>query len=74
MIFYIELRLVKGVKFSNEKRAEPALKCIADFAYTNAKGEYIVEDVKSTATKDNPVFRIKKHLMLALMNIEVVEV
>lgn len=36
---------------------------IADFTYTDADGRFIVEDVKSEATRKNPVYAIKKKLM-----------
>lgn len=67
--------LIKGVKFSTDKRAKPAIRYIADFAYTNAiTGERVVEDVKSPATKKLPAYRMKKHMMLAIHGIEVKEV
>lgn len=36
---------------------------IADFTYTDSSGKFIVEDVKSEATRKNPVYAIKKKLM-----------
>lgn len=36
---------------------------IADFTYTDSEGRFIVEDVKSEATRRNPVYAIKKKLM-----------
>lgn len=36
---------------------------IADFTYTDGEGRFIVEDVKSEATRKNPVYAIKKKLM-----------
>ena len=66
--------LVPAVKLHGEKRAKPAIKYIADFAYVvNKTGEQVVEDVKSKATAKNPVYRIKKHLMKAVHGIDVVE-
>lgn len=44
---------------------------VADFRYVR-DGAVIVEDVKSTATM-TPVYRIKKKLMKALRNIEILE-
>lgn len=38
---------------------------IADFTYTNEKGEFVVEDVKSEITRKNPVYMMKKKLMAA---------
>lgn len=68
----VEFKLAKGVKFKYEKRAKPALKYIADFTYMQ-DGNLIVEDVKSKITKENPVYRIKKHLMMTVHGIEVIE-
>lgn len=42
----------------------------SDFTYLE-NGELIVEDVKSVATRDLGVFRLKKRLMLAFFGIEV---
>lgn len=67
--------LAPSVKLRGAKRAKPAIKYIADFAYVvNKTGEQVVEDVKSKATAKNPVYRIKKHLMKAVHGIDVVEV
>ena len=67
--------LVKGVKFSNDKRAKPDLRYFADFAYTDMEtGERVVEDVKSVVTKESTVYKMKRHMMLAIHEIEVKEV
>ena len=69
-----KFELVKGVKFSGDKRAKPAVRYFADFAYTdNRTGKRIVEDVKSPVTKEKPYYKIKRHMMLAIHGIEVVE-
>lgn len=48
---------------------------IADFVYVDvATGKVIVEDVKSDHTRKLPVYRIKKKLMKACLNIEILEV
>ena len=65
--------LAESVKFSGEPRAKPALRYVADFQYVE-NGKLVVEDVKSKITKENPVFRIKKHLMMSVHGIEIVEV
>mgnify|MGYP004479584119 FL=1 len=36
---------------------------IADFTYFDGEGKFIVEDVKSEATRKNPVYSLKKRLM-----------
>lgn len=40
-----------------------AITYIADFTYIDADGKYVVEDVKSDATRMNAVYRLKKRLM-----------
>jgi hypothetical protein len=46
---------------------------IADFVYTDHKGQTVVEDVKSPMTRKLPVYRLKKKLMLAVHGIEIKE-
>ena len=45
---------------------------VADFRYIE-DGRVVVADVKSPATRKNPVYRLKKKLMRALYNIEILE-
>ena len=48
---------------------------IADFVYTdNTTGKEVVVDVKSDITRQNAEYRLKKKMMLAFNNIEIVEV
>ena len=65
--------LAPGVRFSGEKRAKPALRYVADFAY-KLDGRLVVEDVKSKVTAGAAAYRIKRHLMLSVYGIEVKEV
>lgn len=51
------------------KRKKPALRYKADFTYVRDDGELIVEDFKSLITRKNPVYRIKKHLMMTVHGI-----
>lgn len=53
-------------------RRKPALKYCADFIYYE-NGELVVEDTKSVATCQDATFRIKKHLMMSVHQIEVRE-
>lgn len=40
------------------------IRYIADFYYFDTeKGEWVIEDVKSSATKDNAVYKLKKKMM-----------
>ena len=50
------------------KARKPALRYVADFTYTEG-GALVVEDFKSPATLANPVYRIKKHLMMTVHGI-----
>lgn len=48
---------------------------VADFVYTDPEtGKDVVVDVKSKITRSNPVYRLKKKMMLAFNGIEIVEV
>ncbi|MFM7810391.1 MAG: hypothetical protein ACKO7M_01240, partial [Acinetobacter junii] len=66
--------LAPKTKLEGEKRAKPALRYFADFTYYNTRGEYIVEDVKSAATRKLASYRNKKHLMKTVFDIDVREV
>lgn len=65
--------LAESVKFENEPRRKPAVKYVADFTYLQ-DGKLIVEDVKSSMTRSLPVYRLKKHLMKSVLNLEIHEV
>lgn len=45
---------------------------IADATYTRA-GEYVVEDTKSPSTQRNAVYRLKRKLLRALYQLEILE-
>lgn len=64
-------QLAPGVKYTGAARACPALRYRADFRYIDHLGVQVVEDVKGMPTEG---YRIKKHLLMALHNIEVREV
>lgn len=63
----VPFELVPGVKFAGAARARPALRYFADFVYTE-RDKQVIEDVKGVET---PEFKIKRHLMLALLGLEV---
>ena len=71
---HTKFELAPKVKIEGEKRAKPALRYFADFTYYIITGEYIVEDVKSEATRKKDSYRNKKHLMKTVLNIDVREV
>ena len=65
--------LIDGVKIAGESRKRPSVRYVADFVYLR-NGEQVVEDVKSRATAKDKTYRLKKHLMKAVHDIDVVEV
>lgn len=71
---HTKFELAPKTKLEGEKRAKPALRYFADFTYHIITGEYIVEDVKSAATRKLASYRNKKHLMKTVFNIDVREV
>ncbi|MGV0886004.1 DUF1064 domain-containing protein [Acinetobacter venetianus] len=71
---HTKFELAPKIKLEGGKRAKPALRYFADFTYYNIKGEYIVEDVKSAATRKLASYRTKKHLMSTVHGISITEV
>tara|TARA_Y100000816_G_scaffold235863_1_gene181605 strand:+ start:1267 stop:1641 length:375 start_codon:yes stop_codon:yes gene_type:complete len=56
---HTKFELAPKIKLEGEKRAKPALRYFADFTYYISTGEYIVEDVKSAATRKLASYRTK---------------
>jgi len=71
---HTKFELVPSVKLEGEKRAKPAIRYFADFTYYTALGAYVVEDVKSKATRKLAPYRQKKHLMKTVHGIDIKEV
>ena len=71
---HTKFELAPKTKIEGEKRAKPALRYFADFTYYISTGEYIVEDVKSAATRKLASYRNKKHLMSTVHGISITEV
>ena len=66
--------LVPEAQLLGEKKKKRSLKYIADFTYTIIKtGQQIIEDVKSVQTRQLDSYRIKKHLMNSLLNLDICE-
>lgn len=62
--------LAKSVKLNG--RTKPAIRYVADFVYwLVGEFRYVVEDAKSPHLRNNPVFRIKMHLLKLEHGIEV---
>jgi hypothetical protein len=53
-------------------RKKPPLKYVSDFSYMK-NGKQVVEDTKSNATRRLAAYRIKKHLMMSVLGIEIVD-
>ena len=65
--------LAPAVHLAGEARKKPAIRYLADFTYQR-DGQLVVEDAKSDGTRKLPVYRIKKHLMKTVHDIDVMEV
>lgn len=63
----VAYELVPAVKFADAKRTKPAIRYVADFVYVE-KGVEVIEDVKGVLTTE---FKLKRHLMKALLGLEV---
>ena len=50
--------------FRRDGKTIRKIEYVADFQYKEADGTKIVEDVKSEITRKNPVYRLKKKLLL----------
>lgn len=67
----VRYELAPSVRFKRDARAKPALTYWADFRYCiRETEEVIVEDTKGVATE---AYRIKKHLMMSIHGIEVLD-
>jgi hypothetical protein len=65
----VSFELAPGVKFAGAKRAQPPLRLIVDFRYTDLKAcAVILEDAKGIETQ---VSRVKRHLLKAQRGLEV---
>lgn len=62
--------LRKQVTYALDVEGEHICDYIADFVYIE-NGQTVVEDTKSLYTSNNPVFRIKRKLMLAIHKVRV---
>ena len=71
---HTKFELAPKTRLEGEKRSKPALRYFADFTYYISSGEYIVEDVKSAATRKLASYRNKKHLMSTVHGISITEV
>lgn len=64
-----KIELVKGVKLHGETRTRPAIRLVVDFRYYDNELDYWrYEDAKGFET---PISRMKRHIALALHNINV---
>lgn len=65
--------LAPAVRLAGEPRKKPALRYFSDFTYLR-DAVLIVEDTKSRPTRKLAAYRIKKHLMATVHNIQIKEV
>ena len=63
----VAYELVPAVKYSDASRVKQAIRYVADFVYVE-KGVEVIEDVKGMLTTE---FKLKRHLMKALLGLEV---
>lgn len=75
---YIELRAIQAAGEITHLHCQTPFelsvcKYIADFTYTQS-GKLVVEDVKGAATRKLSTYRLKKKLMKAELNIEIIEI
>jgi hypothetical protein len=70
----VRFELLPAVKLHGEKRTKPGLDYVADYVFTDAQGRQVVQDAKSKHTRKLDAYRIKKHAMKSLLNIDIEEV
>lgn len=69
----VVFELAPAARLLPDYRQKPAIKLIADFTYLR-DGKLTVEDTKSIATRNLPVYRLKKHLLFTVHGLQVHEV
>lgn len=69
----VVFELAPAARLAPDFRLKPAIRLVADFTYLR-DGELIVEDTKSVATRNLPVYRLKKHLLFTVHGLQVHEV
>ena len=57
-----------------KQQGERATHYVADFVYTDERGETVVEDVKSEVTRKLPAYIMKRKLMLLVHGIKIIEI
>lgn len=68
-----QFTLIEGFKTATGETVQ-AERYVADFSYINELGEFVVEDVKSVATRKKETYLIKKKQMLDVYGISITEV
>ena len=69
----VPFELIPAQKDRDGKTIERAVKYIADFTYADKNGRFVVEDVKSPATRTKD-YIIKRKLMLFIHKIKITEI
>jgi hypothetical protein len=65
--------LAPAVRLAGEVKKKPAIRYFADFTYMR-DGQLVVEDAKSKPTRKLAAYRMKKHLMKTVLNLDITEV
>lgn len=65
--------LAPAVTLAGERRKKPPLRYVADFTYMR-DGQLVIEDVKSEHSRTLDAYRIKRHLMKSVLNLDITEV
>lgn len=68
-----QFTLIEGFKTATGETVQ-AERYVADFSYIDELGEFVVEDVKSVATRKKETYLIKKKQMLDVYGISITEV
>lgn len=66
--------IINKVPLKTGDKGSRTITYVADFKYRDKNGNLVVEDVKSSFTKKNPTYKIKKALMNVLYKIQIKEV
>lgn len=69
----VPFELAPAVYLNGDAKKKPALRYFADFTYM--RGDlFVVEDVKSAATRTKESYRIKRHLLLSVHGLQIDEI
>lgn len=68
----VRYELIPPVRLKGAKRLTPGIDYVADFQYVDMRQDrLVIEDAKSKATAGIRVFKLKRHLMKALLGLDI---